>query len=100
MPKNTKKNQGNKKLQLSNKQFQDLLKEIGGGLPAGMELDETLLAALREATNDQFNKVAKEKYGEIPEGSDDEDEEMEDKSQKPTSGQDKDKQEPTSSNKA
>uniref|UniRef100_A0A8R1E6N1 Uncharacterized protein n=2 Tax=Caenorhabditis japonica TaxID=281687 RepID=A0A8R1E6N1_CAEJA len=58
-----KKTQEKKKLQLSNKQFEDLLKEIGGGLPEGLALDPTLLAALRQATDEQFNKVAVEKFG-------------------------------------
>ncbi|CAI2355129.1 unnamed protein product [Caenorhabditis sp. 36 PRJEB53466] len=76
MPKNTRKIQGKKsqqKLKLSNKQFDDLLKEIGGGLPEGLALDPSLLAALRQATDEQFNKVAVEKYGVIPEGTDNED---------------------------
>ncbi|CAP36580.1 Protein CBG19305 [Caenorhabditis briggsae] len=91
MPKNTKKSQGNKKLQLSDKQFADLLKEIGGGLPEGLALDPALLGALRQATNDQFNKVATEKYGEIP--SDEEEEEMEsEQQQQSTSGQKNDQQ--------
>uniref|UniRef100_A0A1I7U7T6 Cold-shock protein n=1 Tax=Caenorhabditis tropicalis TaxID=1561998 RepID=A0A1I7U7T6_9PELO len=97
MPKNTKKSQGKKKMELTNKQFDDLLKEVGG-LPPGMALDENLLAALREATNNQFNKVATEKYGEIPEGSDDdEDEEMNEQPKEATSDK---KTEETSSNKA
>ncbi|KAF1750572.1 hypothetical protein GCK72_017123 [Caenorhabditis remanei] len=83
MPKNTKKG-GNKKLQLSNKQFEDLLKEIGGGLPEGMALDPALLATLREATNTEFNKVAKEKYGDVQVESDDDGEEQ--KSSEPKNG--------------
>lgn len=74
---------------MTNKQFDDLLKEMGG-LPEGMNLDPELLAVLRQATNAEFNKVAKEKYGDVPEGSDDDEEQQ-------TSEQNKEQQQSSSS---
>ncbi|CAB3396641.1 unnamed protein product [Caenorhabditis bovis] len=60
-PKHSKRSQ---KLALDPNQFANLLQEVAGQLPAGVQLDDSVLKALKEATNSHLNEIMKEKKSE------------------------------------